>query len=609
MCDSEAMTTVRPRLFDRTLLAVVVALVAAVSTIIGAVALSGQSHASGWEEEITAGLTPGVPTIAMPEMPGSGVWNVVAADGTVTAGIACQQSQCGRSGPWNGIYPPDGSVMIWNPVGAASGGRYFTNGLYVWGGGYVLPGTTTVINPNSPTTAPPPVVTTTTAPLATDGSVYGVESYIINSNGVRCHLTVEGYWDFYRSCVDSSRVQFALCFQATASRVSFNSGLLAMTIQSGGQVHGATQWPSAGVRAVEGPSCGNGYMHTWSFDHAEPGTTYQVNVTGERNGQGFASTWSFSTPERPVVAAPSPAPGGGATESAATSPTTSATTTTTTVVPTTTTTTTVATTSATTSATPTTTTVLPGPTTPTATPTLTTTTLTTTTMANETMTTVPGDSATVTLSAAAVPDRDDTDPTRSASEIAATERTLVVIPSAPAAAPGEGAVQFGGVASRTTSNIEDGALVMRVGAVSATVVGLDVEGAVVQFTEARLDTSHVRSMRLEIRGITGLEQVEVWMMSTPRRLGALKMTPEGVLAGEVPVVAGIEAGAHRLVVSGAGVTGESMEMALGMQVNVASEGALQVDVQRLAFIVLLGLLAAVLLWVLPGRVRWLRVSR
>lgn len=591
MCDSEAMTTVRPRLFDRALLAVVVALVAAVSTIIGAVALSGQSHASGWEEEITAGLTPGVPAIVMPEMPGSGVWNVVAADGTVTAGIACQQSQCGRSGPWNGIYPPDGSVMIWNPVGAASWGRYYTNGLYVWGGGYVLPGTTTVINPNSPTTAPPPVVTTTTAPLATDGSVYGVEAYIINSNGVRCHLTAEGYWDFYRSCVDSSRVQFALCFQATASRVSFNSGLLAMTIQSGGQVHGATQWPAAGIRAVEGPSCGNGYMHTWSFDHAEPGTTYQVNVTGERNGQSFASTWSFSTPERPVVAAPSPAPGGGATESAATSPTTSATTTTTTVTPTTTTTVaTVATTSATTT-------------------TVATTTTTNVPMANETMTTVPGDSATVTLSAAAVPDRDDTDPTRSASEIVDTERSLVVIPSAPAAAPGEGAVQFGGVASRTTSNIEDGALVMRVGAVSATVVGLDAEGAVVQFTEARLDTSQVRSMRLEIRGVTGLEQVEVWMMSTPRRLGALKLTPEGVLAGEVPVVAGIEAGPHRLVVSGAGVTGESMEMALGMQVNVAAEGASQADVQRLAFIVLLGLLAAVLLWVVLSRVRWLRVSR
>ncbi len=50
------------------------------------------TYATNWEEEITAGLTPGIPTIAMPEMPGTGVWNTVASDGAVTGGIVCAQS-------------------------------------------------------------------------------------------------------------------------------------------------------------------------------------------------------------------------------------------------------------------------------------------------------------------------------------------------------------------------------------------------------------------------------------------------------------------------------------------------------------------------------------
>jgi len=144
-------------------------------------------------------LVPGVPQVDMYEGPRVGTWNLVDnATGQVMTTSVCTPLVCGRNGEWrtwpadrllNGRYWPTGypenATYIWNPIGAGSGGQYYTNGLYVTGWGqHILPGTSTLVAVVSPpqTTLPandssgddaPSEETTTTSTTST--SIAAVE--------------------------------------------------------------------------------------------------------------------------------------------------------------------------------------------------------------------------------------------------------------------------------------------------------------------------------------------------------------------------------------------------------------------------------------------------
>ncbi|MEN9746211.1 MAG: hypothetical protein RL729_683 [Actinomycetota bacterium] len=147
----------------------------------------------------TETLVPGVPQVDMYEGPRVGTWNLVDnATGQVMTTSVCTPLVCGRNGEWrtwpadrllNGRYWPTGypenATYIWNPIGAGSGGQYYTNGLYVTGWGqHILPGTSTLVAVVSPpqTTLPtndssgddaPSEETTTTSTTST--SIAAVE--------------------------------------------------------------------------------------------------------------------------------------------------------------------------------------------------------------------------------------------------------------------------------------------------------------------------------------------------------------------------------------------------------------------------------------------------
>ncbi len=117
-------------------------------------------------------LVPGRPLVAMYEGPRVGAWNLVDdSTGQVLTTSVCTPVVCGLHGEWrtwpsnrllnnryfaNGY--PEGATYYWNPIGAGSGGQYYTNGLYVtsWGQ-HILPGTSTLVEVVSapvPTTIP-----------------------------------------------------------------------------------------------------------------------------------------------------------------------------------------------------------------------------------------------------------------------------------------------------------------------------------------------------------------------------------------------------------------------------------------------------------------------
>ena len=151
----------------------------------------------------TETLVPGVPQVDMYEGPRVGTWNLVDnATGQVMTTSVCTPLVCGRNGEWrtwpadrllNGRYWPTGypenATYIWNPIGAGSGGQYYTNGLYVTGWGqHILPGTSTLVavvsppqttlpsNDSSGEDAPSDETTTTSTTSTTIAVVEGARS-------------------------------------------------------------------------------------------------------------------------------------------------------------------------------------------------------------------------------------------------------------------------------------------------------------------------------------------------------------------------------------------------------------------------------------------------
>lgn len=106
----------------------------------------------------TETLVPGAPQVDMYEGPSIGAWNQVdIATGLVLSTIVGSPLCCGRNGTFRSTALAQSMTYIWNPIGAGSGGQYYTNGLYVtaWGQ-HILPGTSTlvaVVGP-PPTTLP-----------------------------------------------------------------------------------------------------------------------------------------------------------------------------------------------------------------------------------------------------------------------------------------------------------------------------------------------------------------------------------------------------------------------------------------------------------------------
>jgi len=92
-------------------------------------------------------LIPGAPQIDMYEGPSVGAWNLVDnASGVVLQTIVGSPLCCGRNGTYRSTEVAQTATYVWNPIGAGSGGQYYTNGLYVtaWGQ-HVLPGTSSLI--------------------------------------------------------------------------------------------------------------------------------------------------------------------------------------------------------------------------------------------------------------------------------------------------------------------------------------------------------------------------------------------------------------------------------------------------------------------------------
>ena len=146
-----------------------------------------------------------------------------------------------------------------------------------------------------------------------------------------------------------------------------------------------------------------------------------------------------------------------------------------------------------------------------------------------------------------------------------TTTTTVPAPEAPEAAPGEAGAIIDGQPVDAQLTREDNSLRLAVGSMSATVYGESATGERIALdADGNLQLDQGDSVVVEGNGFEADSSVDIWLFSTPTRLGDLVANSSGAVSGSFPVPASVEAGAHRLVLEGTRADGKEAVIGVGL---------------------------------------------
>jgi hypothetical protein len=133
---------------------------------------------------------------------------------------------------------------------------------------------------------------------------------------------------------------------------------------------------------------------------------------------------------------------------------------------------------------------------------------------------------------------------------------------------GQSAVQVDGVKTAAVVTRSNNQMVVTAGSLSATLSGLDKTG-----NRAALDSNGVVHLavgdviKISLGGFKPGSLVEVWLFSTPTKLGTAEVGDDGKMSGEYKLPFGTKSGAHRVVVSAKLPNGKSTTFTLGILVG------------------------------------------
>ena len=98
--------------------------------------------------------------------------------------------------------------------------------------------------------------------------------------------------------------------------------------------------------------------------------------------------------------------------------------------------------------------------------------------------------------------------------------------------------------------------------------GFDAGGAKIALdADGTLNLSQGETIKIEASGFEESSTAEVWLRSTPVRLGAVSVDVGGSLNGSFVVPKGVEAGNHRAILSGRSMSGDSAVIGVGIHVG------------------------------------------
>lgn len=109
---------------------------------------------------------------------------------------------------------------------------------------------------------------------------------------------------------------------------------------------------------------------------------------------------------------------------------------------------------------------------------------------------------------------------------------------------------------------------IKAGEISATLTGLTSSGEVAPLDEdgaVRLSDQDMFIVTTE--GFGANSNVDVWMYSTPQKLGSLEVDDDGKASQRFSIPSTLEEGMHRVVLRGENSAGKKVEIAFGMYVG------------------------------------------
>jgi len=158
-------------------------------------------------------------------------------------------------------------------------------------------------------------------------------------------------------------------------------------------------------------------------------------------------------------------------------------------------------------------------------------------------------------------------PTTSVAPIAAPTNS-VVAPVIPKLSTGESALDVGGVKTKVDMTRENNQLVISSGSLRAVLSGLDDKGATRALdADGNLRLSGGDVVKLNVGGFKPGSTVDIWLFSTPQRLGTAKVGADGRMSGAFTIPKNVEDGPHRIAITARLPNGKSATFTLGIAVG------------------------------------------
>ena len=137
---------------------------------------------------------------------------------------------------------------------------------------------------------------------------------------------------------------------------------------------------------------------------------------------------------------------------------------------------------------------------------------------------------------------------------------------------GQTAVQVDGVKTDATVTRENNQMVVTSGALSATLSGIDKSGKTAPLdSDGTVHLSGGDTIKIRVGGFKTESIVEVWLFSTPTKLGSALVGADGAVTGEYRLPVGTKSGAHRVVISAKLPNGKPTTFTLGILVGDISK--------------------------------------
>ena len=158
-------------------------------------------------------------------------------------------------------------------------------------------------------------------------------------------------------------------------------------------------------------------------------------------------------------------------------------------------------------------------------------------------------------------------PTTTVAPVAAPTNS-VVAPVIPRLSTGESALDVGGVKTKVDMTRENNQLVISSGSLRAVLSGLDDKGATRALdADGNLRLSGGDVVKLNVGGFKPGSTVDIWLFSTPQRLGTAKVGADGRMSGSFTIPKNVEDGPHRIAITARLPNGKSATFTLGIAVG------------------------------------------